>query len=252
MPVRDTQVTATIDGRRFSSAEIDAAELGRARHALAYLTRLIGNDGMRDLLRRDTEATASQVLDWVAVSGGVWRSGTVELVVSGLDADAFLAWYRRNTDPGHGDALARETRLRAGHPEHFINHPRPDGIEVIETIGETDLPWHVLYRSLPEDGSFPAPWDPAFPVRFGAEVIMGGVRVGYSMRQLRDDTDGMHMRCTTYLPQAAPAELARRHLTHISIEFCNWALAARREQQCCGIEARETTGGSARHRGSEG
>ncbi len=71
------------------------------------------------------------------------------------------------------------------------------------------MPWQVLYRPLPEDAGYPAPWDPGYPVRFGAEVVMDGVRVGYSMRQLRDEAEGMRLRCTTHLPRAAPPELVR-------------------------------------------
>ena len=231
LPGSDRPVTVMIDGRHLTPAEIDLAELGRARHALAYLTRLIGNEAMRTLLRQDLALTSAQVLGWVYASAGSWQSGSVELVIPDLSAAEFLAWYRHNTDPESGGAAERETKLRGGHPEHFINHPRRDGIEVIENVGETELPWHILYRSLPEQAAFPEPWSPSFPLRFGAEIIMDSVRVGYSMRQLRDDADGMHIRCTTHLPQAAPYELVLRHLTHFSIEFRNWALIARRELQ---------------------
>lgn len=223
-------VAAFIGDQCFSEADIRGAELNRARHSFAYLTRKVGNDAMRDLLRPDLERMSDQVRAWVEASAGAWQPGSIELVVPGLSAGDFLDWYKRTTAADGSDAADREAKLRAGHPEHFINHPRADGIEVVENVGATALPWHVLYRPLPEDADYPAPWDPGYPVRFGAEVVMDGVRVGYSMRQLRDDADGMRLRCTTCLPQGAPPELVRRHLTHFAIEFRNWSLAARRER----------------------
>ena len=225
-----SDAAALIGGQRFDDADIRGTELERAKHALAYLTRKIGNRAMHDLLKPDLDRMSETVRAWVAASHGAWQPGTVELVIPGLTASNFLHWYRRTTVANGADAADRETKLRAGHPEHFINHPRTDGIEVIESVGATELPWHVLYRPLPEDADYPAPWDPGYPVRFGAEVVMDGVRVGYSMRQLRDGIDGMHLRCTAHLPQAAPPALVRRHLTHFMIEFRNWSLAARRER----------------------
>ncbi len=76
--------------------------------------------------------------------------------------------------------------LRAGHPEHFVLNPGSDGIEVVENVGETDLPWRIFYRALPDD-AFPMRWDASYPVRFGAEIVDGdGLRVGYTMHQSRD------------------------------------------------------------------
>ena len=57
-------------------------------------------------------------------------------------------------------------------------------------------------------------------------VDADGLRVGFSMRQSRNEPDGLHLRFTTFLPAAAPPELVGRHLNHFAIEFRNWTRAA--------------------------
>ena len=128
-------------------------------------------------------------------------------------------------------AKRREAVLRGGHPEHFVLHPSDDGIEVVENIGETALPWRVVYRSLP-DNAFPVPWEAGYPVRFGAEIVDGdGLRVGYTMHHSRDACDGTHLLLRTLLPEAAPPTLVERHLRHFAIEFANWTRVAWLEER---------------------
>ncbi len=47
---QDYPAYAFVAGVRLSNADIQALELDRARHALAYLTHKLGNDAMRKLL----------------------------------------------------------------------------------------------------------------------------------------------------------------------------------------------------------
>ena len=209
------------DGRRWSDADIRALELTRARHALAYLKTRIGNDAMRRLLAEDVATTTARVRDWVRASGGTWASARVELVVQAPTARDFLTWYRTAMAGGH------EVALRAGHPEHFVSHPGSDGVEVVENVGETDLPWHIWYRPLPDGDDYPEPWDADCPVRFGSQLVdVDGLRVGYTMHALRDADDGTHVVMTTSLPAATPTEVLHRHLHHYAIEFRNWAHTA--------------------------
>ena len=185
---------------------------------MAYLKAKIGNDAMRELLADDLAEMAARVHGWVQASDGAWQTGSIELILPGPNAAAFRAWY--------AEAMANrwEQELRAGHPEHFINRPRPDAIEVVENVGETELPWHLFYRSLPEDAAYPSAWDDHYAVHFGAEILdRNGLRVGFSMRELRDEGDTMRMKLTSHLPVAVPPGLLRRHLMHFSIEYRNWA-----------------------------
>ena len=216
---RDFLARAIVAGEPpITNADIRARELDRSRHALAYLKRKLGNEAMRDLLRDDLVEMTARVRGWVETSGGAWQSGSLELVVPGPSAKAFQGWY--------ADAMARsrEAELRAGHPEHFVSHPLPGTVEVVENVGETELPWRVFYRALPENSAdFPSPWEADYPTRFGMELLdADGLRVGFSMRQSRDEQDGLRLKFTTHLPAAAPRELVQRHLHHFAIEFRNW------------------------------
>lgn len=218
---RDFGAYATLaDGRRLGNADVRDAELIRARHALAYLTAKLGTDAMLQLLADDLDRTASEVHSWAADCAGEWQTGTLQLVIEGLKAQAFQDWYAELVTHD------RQLVLRAGHPEHFVNHRVTDDIEVVENIGETELPWHIRYHALPEDSDFPMAWNPDYPVRYGMAILMGNATVGYSMRQSRDTRDGMELRLTTFLPAAGPAGLATRHLHHFAIEFRNWARLA--------------------------
>ena len=218
---REFRAVAAIGDERFDDRAIRDAELARARHALAYLKGKLGNDAMRRLLDDDLRAMTAEVRGWVEASDGAWQSGSMHLTGPGPRAPAFPEGYGAAMGGG-GDA-----ELRAGHPEHFISHPTPGLVEVVENIGETALPWRVFYRALPEDFAFPMAWDPAFALHYGMEIVdADGLRVGFSMRQSRDEADGLHLRFTTFLPGAAPPELVRRHLNHFAIEFRNWTRAA--------------------------
>ncbi len=218
---RSFHTAVSIGSERLAQDDIRDLELERARHALTYLKQKLGNDRMRQLIDDDLRAMMAKVRGWVEMSAGAWQSGTVTLAVPGPSASAFQDWYVANVTG------KREAELRAGHPEHFISHPLSDTVEVVENIGETELPWRVFYRTLPEDFRFPMPWDPAYSGHYGMEILdCDGLRVGYSMRQSRDEADGLHLSFTTHLPNAAPADLVRRHLNHFAIEFRNWTRAA--------------------------
>jgi hypothetical protein len=218
---RDFGAYATLaDGRCLSNADVRDAELLRARHALAYLTAKLGTGSMLRLLADDLDRTASEVHSWMAASSGEWQTDTLQLVIDGLKAQAFQDWY--------ADLVMRDRQrvLRAGHPEHFVNHRVTDDVEVVENVGETELPWHIRYHPLPEDSDFPMAWDPGYPVRYGMAISMDSATVGYSMRQSRDTRDGMELLLTTFLPAAGPAGLAARHLHHFAIGFRNWTRLA--------------------------
>lgn len=215
------RAAAVTGEKRLTNCDIRDLELERARHALAYLKRKLGNDAMRALLNDDFRTMTAKVRDWVEASDGAWQSASVKLIVPGPSAAAFQAWYVTAMAEG------REVELRAGHPEHFISHPRPGNVEVVENVGETELPWQVFYRALPEDFAFPMAWDPSYSLHYGMELVdSDGLRIGYSMRQSRDADDGLHLQFTTHLPKAAAAEVVRRHLSHFAIEFRNWTRAA--------------------------
>ena len=225
------QAIGTIGDERLSNEDILDLELNRARRSLAYLKRKIGNDGMRRLLDDDLQTMMAKVRGWVEASGGAWRTASLDLAVPGPGARAFQDWYEDMVGSG------REAEMRAGHPEHFISHPMTGQVEVVENIGETELPWRVFYRALPEDFAYPSAWDASYTLHYGMELLdADGLRVGFSMRQSRDAEAGLQLRFTTHLPQAAPADLVQRHLHHFAIEFRNWTHMALQEREAAHLQ----------------
>ena len=226
MPVQadiDFPARALIAGRTLAEDAIRDIELDRARRALAYLKVKIGNAGMRALLRDDIERTRARNRTWVEASGGRWTSGFVDLVVPGPSAAAFHAFFM---------AMMKEDRqaeLRAAHPEHFMNVPLGLYAEVIENLGQDDLPWFIRLDFTSPDATFPTAWDPAYPAEHRLGAIMNdadGLRIGSAIHEMRDADDGLHVKLTIHLPEAAPDALVAGHLHNFSVEFRNWTRAA--------------------------
>ncbi len=141
-----------IDGRTLENRTIRDMELDRARRALAYLKAKIGNDAMRELLQGDLDRTAERAGQWVDASDGEWKSGVMELIVPGPSAETFHAWFFQMMGQD------RQAELRAAHPEHFLNRPLGAHAEVIENVGQDDLPWHIKLDFTPPDTQFPTEW----------------------------------------------------------------------------------------------
>lgn len=214
---------AIVAGKTLSDAAICDIELSRARRALAYLKAKIGNAGMRALLKDDLEQTRARNRAWVEASNGLWKSGVVELVALGPRAAAFHAYFMTMMKDD------RQTELRAAHPEHFMNVPLGPHAEVIENVGQDDLPWLIRLDFTPPDAGFPTAWDSAYPAehRLGAIIKdADGLRIGSAIHEMRDADDGLHVKLTIHLPEAAPDALVAGHLHHFSVEFRNWTRVA--------------------------
>lgn len=219
----DFGARALIAGRTLCDAAIRDIELARARRALAYLKAKIGNAAMRDLLKDDIEQTQARNREWVKASNGRWKWGSLELVVPGPGAAAFHEYFMTMMKED------RELELRAGHPEHFMNVPLGPHAEVIENVGHDDLPWFIRLDFTPPCTEFPAPWDPAYPAehRLGAFINDAeGLRIGSAIHEMRDANDGLHVKLTIILPDAAPDALIEGHLHHFAVEFRNWTHGA--------------------------
>ena len=224
----DFGVRALISGRTLDDAAIRDIELTRARRALAYLKVKIGNAAMRDLLKEDLDETQARNKARVEASGGRWKWGSLELVVPGPRAAAFHEYFMTMMKED------RQPELRAGHPEHFMNVPLGPRAEVIENVGQDDLPWFIRLDFTPPGTEFPAPWDPAYPAehRLGALINdADGLRIGSAIHEMRDAEDGLHVKLTIILPDAAPDAFVEGHLHHFAVEFRNWTHGAKERLQ---------------------
>lgn len=221
-PHDDDPTFALIGDERLDRVAIARLELARARGAPAFLKAKLGNERMRELLAGEVRQTADRTAAWAAASDGRWRTGVLELVVPGPSAKDFHAFFM---------GMMREDRqseLRAAHPDHFMNVPLGPRAEVIENVGEDDLPWFIHLEFTDDPARFPGEWNPDYPERLGAVIRnLDGVQIGSAMHEMRDAEDGTHIRLTISLPEASPPRLVRGHLEHFAVEFGNWTRAAR-------------------------
>ena len=218
----DEPTFGLIGEERLTRADIDAFELVRAKGALAFLKAKIGNEGMRSLLADELRETTDRTTRWAEESNGAWQSGRLELVVPGPDAKTFHAFFMGMM------ANDRQAELRAAHPDHFMNMPLGPRAEVIENVGEDDLPWFIHLEFTADPAQFPGNWDDSYPERLGAIIRnMDNVMIGSAMHEMKDAADGTHIRLTINLPSAAPPALVRGHLEHFAVEFGNWTREAR-------------------------
>lgn len=209
--------------RRLEPADLDAQELSRALGALAYLKTRIGNDRMRELLAEDLDETTRRTGIWAAESRG-WKSANLRLVVPGPDAGTFHAFFMEMMKQD------RQPDLRAGHPDHFMNVPLGPTAQVIENVGEDDLPWLIKLEFTGDKGRFPGKWDSDFPHRLGAVIFNDDdVQIGSAMHELRDTSDGTELSMTISLPEKAPDALLDGHLRHFAVEWRTWARMAREQ-----------------------
>lgn len=105
-----------------------------------------------------------------------------------------------------------------------MNHPTgPRHAEVIENLGETELPWHIFLDFTDASFVFPTAWDSSYTNAFGAVIKdRDGLHTSSAMHELRDGDAGLDVKLTIHLPNAAPEALVDGHLRHFSIEFRNW------------------------------
>ena len=218
----DDTTYALIGGDRLDVGDIARLELARAKGALAFLKAKIGNDGMSKLLAEEVRQTADQTAAWAKASNGQWQVGVLELVVPGPSAKAFHGYFMSMMKED------RQVELRSGHPDHFMNVPLGPRAEVIENVGEDNLPWFIHLEFTADPAQFPVGWDDTYPERLGALIRnIDGVPIGSAMHEMKDAGDGTHIRLTIILPKAAPEHLVRGHLEHFAVEFGNWTRHAR-------------------------
>lgn len=221
---RDSDTTFGLIGDdRLDAIDIVKLELARAKGALEFIKAKIGNERMRELLDDEVRLSADRTAEWARQSGGAWRSGVLELVVPGPSAKAFHGFFMTMMKEN------RQDELRAAHPDHFMNVPLPGRAEVIENVGEDDIPWFIHLEFTDDPAKFPTTWDDSYPERLGAIIRnVDGVLIGSAMHEMKDADDGTHIRLTITLPEAAPEALVRGHLEHFAVEFGTWTRHARR------------------------
>jgi hypothetical protein len=210
-------VTARIEGEVLTDQDIKNMELVRAQIALNYLKDKIGGDAIQKIIKEEVDLGTKRVEAWLDASNGEWKSGFVLLEMPNITGKEFIDWFSAVIEQGDDRAL------RVAHPEHFLNHITPKGVQIIEKVGEDEYPWHVFGVLTPITDNIPVKADASYPLGFVtiANNVNGKVVV-YAVQEFKDRNGVMEVKLTIALPKAVPDALIRGHLNHFSIEFRNW------------------------------
>jgi len=203
-------------------------ELAHARLVLAQLKKLLGRQGLLDLLADEIERGNAYLRDMASQSNGELRPTTIVLEARGIKAGQFLRWL--------GAAFQDEPVLLAAEPDHYAMFLNIDtSVTVVERLG-----LHASRVLLPAFDKAPA-WtadtadallpESDYPFRRIADITLSdGTIVGRMLNQFGDTDDGFRANITAYFPTACPEEFFEHHRQHIAVEFSNWIRAAAEEQ----------------------
>ena len=197
-------------------------EAAFARRAMMLVRRLLGEQGLKDLLREEIAASEDYWKKKSSESSGEWRASRIVISPRGLTSKQFLTWFI----PQKGDGDSPEKI--AAHPEHWVVDTRKglSGIYVLETLGDK-----VSQFTLVDDGiaaKFVTD-DPSYPVKFtGRCHTEGGIHIGEVYHQFKDHEDGQGFDAdlAIYFPAACEDDLIETHRQHLLVEFSNWMQAA--------------------------
>lgn len=234
-------ITAEIDGRMVSRAEVLAWEARRAsrvcrklgvtapsadvvalREVLVARKLELGHDALERMLAREMRLSALGGRALVALSLRRPHLCTVELSGVGGSAEGVPRYYQAALDSGD------EAALLAACPDHYVFSASGEGLQqVIETTGGSPLAARIFLDES-DVRAVTTPADPAFPVQWVAvgRGDRSGRAAGGIRHQFQDGPDGFKARLTGEFPAATPPHLIRAHRWHLACEFSNWIEAA--------------------------
>lgn len=207
--------TTVVSGPTAAGSAADY-ELFFARRALAKLKSLLGQDGLRELLKADTDANDLRWTEWIAQSNEQFRPAVTELSISGLSAEEFFAYF---------ESIRRdEAKMLAAQPEHFVFDYAPDGFDLIENLGPY-IHHHHMHFTTDADAIDELLED--YPIRMvGHGTQLDGTVSGHILHHFRETDEGFDARLAVYFPTAVPEEIIEGHRQHLAVEFTNWVAAA--------------------------
>lgn len=210
------KVTTSIDGRPVDELELLRWELSRYQVSMPLLRRLIGVDGMRDLLADVTEQSLKDFRSYAPLDGQ-WQRCTIDLYVEGATYEKMLAWL--------GQAIMRnDTSVNTTNPGHFLSTPLADRrVETIETVGGYGLPLRFFLSEAKADELVLSPEDKLEDALGSGGLMRGtdGEEMIRAAHYFKNTAEGYHARGNIYFPASAPREMVEGHQRHLICEFTN-------------------------------
>lgn len=204
-------------------------ELSHARIVLAQLKRLLGRQGLLDLLADEIESGNAYLKEMAELSNGTLRPTTIVLEARGIKAVQFLGWL--------GRAFTDEPKLLSAEPDHYAMFLNQDStVTVVERLGlhasRVLLPAFDKAPTWTEETADALLSESEYPFRRIADITLAdGTIVGRLLNQFGDTEEGFRANITAYFPTACPEEFFEHHRQHIAVEFSNWIKAAAAEQR---------------------
>ncbi|WP_135451791.1 hypothetical protein [Mycobacterium sp. DL99] len=200
---------------------VTGAGLDAQREVLCALKLGLGHAGIYAMLRH--ELAMSERVARIAVAGSRGRKAysTTRLVVDGVSAVQFGAWFDGLTATNDEEAMVRAC------PDHYLLRGLPDGRqEVVETTGGSPTPtWFLVDYAAA--GSVSVPVKPEYPVQIaGLAVLDDGLVIGGVRHQFRDRDGAMEALLAVEFPGLFPSHMVAAHRWHLAAEFGNWIIAA--------------------------
>lgn len=189
-----------------------------AKRAMMLVRRLLGIEGMKDLLRDEITSANEYWKTKSEESHGKWKSARIKLSLRGIACEEFLRWFV----PEGGDPDAERV---ASHPEHWFVYVKKDShrLSVLETLGDKVSLFDLVLR-----GSEPAHFveeDSSSPKKMiGSGYTEDGTYMLEAYHQFKDHSDGQGFDSdlAVYFPAAVEEEVVETHRQHLLVEFCNW------------------------------
>lgn len=201
-------------------AVVDAG-LATQRDVLCALKSGLGHAGIYAMLRRELAVSERTARLAVAGSRGRKTYSTTRLVVDGVYAAQFGAWFDGLTATNDEDAMVRAC------PDHYLLRGLPDGRqEVVETTGGSPAATRFLV-DYAAAASVSVPVKPDYPVQIaGCAVLDDGLVIGGVRHQFRDRDGAMEALLTVEFPGLFPGHMVAAHRWHLAVEFGNWITAS--------------------------
>ncbi|KAJ5747333.1 uncharacterized protein N7511_009029 [Penicillium nucicola] len=194
-----------------------------ARRSMMLIRRLLGEDGLIELLREETAASTEWWKQACLRSNGEWAPARIALSVRGVLSKDFIQWFI----PAEGGMLPEPEKL-AAHPEHWVVRPSQGSksMTVLETLGEKPtlftLAFDVEAADFVQD-------EPTFTTKMtGRGYLEDGSQIMELYHQFRDheDSQGFDVDLAIYFPTGAGEDVVECHRQHLLVEFSNWSKQA--------------------------
>ena len=201
------------------NASADECELQAGRRVVKLLRSLIGSERLVELLSSEIETSNAMWKEMLAASDGRWTPSSIDLTVTGMTAEDFLARWE--------SSIRNPETVYAATPEHLLagrDGTTGWGIEYLGGRVSRQAVRHLDDSEAESDEtSATAERLPDYPLQMVLHgVLDDGTVCSHGRHQFRPRDGGFDAKFTIYFPSACPADVIDEHQQHLLVEWKNW------------------------------